>query len=87
MPAINAAGRTGGHERKTGGWQRLPIAGAATAAEAKANEKLENLLTLDTLQIELGYGLIPMADKAKGRRFAGTRHRRAPDISRRTWAC
>jgi flagellar biosynthesis protein FlhA len=45
---------------------KAPIAGAATAAEAKANDKLENLLNLDTLQIELGLGLIPMADKAKG---------------------
>jgi len=40
--------------------------GAATAAEAKAGEKLENLLNLDTLQIELGFGLVPMADKTKG---------------------
>ena len=45
---------------------KSPIAGAATAAEAKANEKIETLLTLDTFQIELGYGLIQMADKAKG---------------------
>jgi flagellar biosynthesis protein FlhA len=41
-------------------------AGPATAAEAKASEKLENLLNLDTLQIELGFGLIAMADKSKG---------------------
>jgi flagellar biosynthesis protein FlhA len=40
--------------------------GAATAAESKANDKLENLLTLDTLQIELGYGLVSMADTRKG---------------------
>src|SRR5581483_7160046 len=31
---------------------------AATAAEARAADPLENLLTLDTLQIELGYGLV-----------------------------
>jgi flagellar biosynthesis protein FlhA len=42
------------------------IAGAATAAEAKASDKLENLLTLDTLQIELGYGLVTLADPKKG---------------------
>lgn len=41
-------------------------AGAATAAEARAQEKLEDLLTLDPLQIELGYGLVPLADPRKG---------------------
>jgi flagellar biosynthesis protein FlhA len=40
--------------------------GAATPAEATAKDKLENLLTLDTLQIELGYGLVAMADARKG---------------------
>jgi flagellar biosynthesis protein FlhA len=36
------------------------------AGEAKASDKLENLLTLDTLQIELGYGLVTLADAKKG---------------------
>ena len=40
--------------------------GAATSAEATAKDKLESLLTLDTLQIELGYGLVNMADARKG---------------------
>ncbi|MCS7091034.1 MAG: flagellar biosynthesis protein FlhA [Verrucomicrobiota bacterium] len=40
--------------------------GAATAAEARAQENLEELLTLDPLQIELGYGLVPLADSRKG---------------------
>ncbi len=40
--------------------------GSATPAEATAKDKLENLLTLDTLQIELGYGLVTMADARKG---------------------
>jgi flagellar biosynthesis protein FlhA len=31
-----------------------------------APDKLENLLSLDTLQIELGYGLVSLADKKKG---------------------
>jgi flagellar biosynthesis protein FlhA len=44
---------------------------AATGKEAKAGtppatEKLENLLTLDALQIELGYGLVGLADARKG---------------------
>jgi flagellar biosynthesis protein FlhA len=58
--------------------------GAATAAEAKANDKLENLLTLDTLQIELGYGLLQLADKAKGGdlldRVTGVRRTFASDM-------
>jgi len=40
--------------------------GAATAGEARVADKLENLLLLDTLQIELGYGLVSMADTQKG---------------------
>jgi flagellar biosynthesis protein FlhA len=40
--------------------------GAAAVAEAKAPEKIETLLTLDTLQIELGLGLVSLADKNKG---------------------
>jgi flagellar biosynthesis protein FlhA len=39
---------------------------AGKPAEGKASDKLESLLTLDTLQIELGYGLVTMADIKKG---------------------
>ncbi len=35
-------------------------------AGQSAPDKLENLLSLDTLQIELGYGLVSLADKKKG---------------------
>ncbi len=45
---------------------RPAAAGAAATPETKASEPLENLLTLDTLQIELGYGLVAMADTRKG---------------------
>ncbi len=38
----------------------------AAAAPGGAGEKLENLLTLDALQIELGYGLVSLADTRKG---------------------
>ena len=41
-------------------------AGAATSAEARAADPLESLLTLDTLQIELGIGLVSLADTTKG---------------------
>jgi flagellar biosynthesis protein FlhA len=40
--------------------------GAPAATEAKPGDKLEGLLTLDTLQIELGYGLVVLADTKKG---------------------
>jgi flagellar biosynthesis protein FlhA len=43
-----------------------PAAGAATAAEAKDKDKIENLLSVETLQIELGYGLVFLADTRKG---------------------
>jgi len=60
------------------------IPGPATAAEAKASEKLETLLNLDTLQIELGYGLVSMADKSKGGdlldRVTGVRRTFASDM-------
>ena len=39
---------------------------AKPVGEAKASDKLESLLTLDTLQIELGYGLVTLADAKKG---------------------
>lgn len=59
-------------------------AGAATAAAAKATDKLESLLTLDTLQIELGYGLVAMADSRKGgdllERVTGVRRSFAQDM-------
>jgi len=48
------------------GASKRAAAGAATAAEARAQDNLQELLTLDPLQIELGYGLVPMADPRKG---------------------
>ncbi|HEX7569861.1 MAG TPA: flagellar biosynthesis protein FlhA, partial [Verrucomicrobiae bacterium] len=58
--------------------------GAAPVADAKAGDKLEGLLSLDTLQIELGYGLVAMADKAKGgdllERVTGVRRNFASDM-------
>ncbi len=58
-PAV--AGSTGGEARGT-----APAAGAAGATPAHAPEKLESLLPLDPLQIELGYGLVSLADARKG---------------------
>src|SRR5690606_28936019 len=41
-------------------------AGAAGKPASQAPEKLESLLQLDTLQIELGYGLVGLADARRG---------------------
>jgi len=76
MNGVTAAGKPG--EGKPG------AAGAATAADAKAAEKIETLLTLDTMQIELGFGLVPMADGKKGgdllERVTGVRRQFASDM-------
>jgi flagellar biosynthesis protein FlhA len=63
-PAGAPAGATGAAAK--GGDAKAGAPGAATAAEAKDKDKLENLLTLETLQIELGYGLVSLADTRKG---------------------
>jgi flagellar biosynthesis protein FlhA len=60
------------------------VPGAATAAEARSTEELEGLLTLDTLLIELGYGLVSLADGQKGgdllERVTGVRRNFAQDM-------
>jgi flagellar biosynthesis protein FlhA len=57
---------------------------AAAPGEAKPVEKIESLLTLDTLQIELCHGLVPMADARKGgdllERVTGVRRNFATDM-------
>ena len=59
-------------------------AAAVPSAEPKANEKIETLLSLDTLQIELGFGLVPMADTKRGgdllERVTGVRRSFASDM-------
>ncbi|MDR3459842.1 MAG: flagellar biosynthesis protein FlhA [Verrucomicrobiae bacterium] len=76
-----AGGMNGG---KPADPKALPAGGSATAAEAKAADKLENLLNLDTFQIELGYGLVAMADGKKGgdllERVTGVRKQFATDM-------
>src|SRR5581483_8398902 len=41
-------------------------AGSTTTGAAASPDKLESLLNLDALQIELGYGLVALADTRKG---------------------
>src|SRR5262245_44418927 len=40
--------------------------GAGATSGSGAGDKLESLLSIDTLQIELGYGLVGLADRNKG---------------------
>ncbi len=63
--AARTGGTTGASAAKAG---ETPAggAGAAHVGEVKAMDKLESLLSLDPLQIELGYGLVSLADKRKG---------------------
>jgi flagellar biosynthesis protein FlhA len=63
-PAVGVHGETMSGAKTEDAKAMVP--GAATSAEANAKDKLETLLTLDTLQIELGYGLVNMADARKG---------------------
>lgn len=41
-------------------------AGRAKAAAPKAPEKIENALTVDTLELDVGYGLVKLVDKKQG---------------------
>lgn len=58
-----ASAMAGGTYNKPGETKTIARPGGT---EAKASDKLESLLTLDTLQIELGYGLVALADLKKG---------------------
>jgi flagellar biosynthesis protein FlhA len=63
-----AAGLFARHLKRT--QAAIPAAAAAKAATEKAAakepEKLETFLNVDSLQIELGYGLVSLADSRKG---------------------
>lgn len=88
VPELTAANSPGGMAAKPGEAKGTGAgtgaAPATTAAEAKAGDKLENLLTLDTLQIELGYGLVLLADAKKGgdllERITGVRRNFASEM-------
>ncbi|MDX1952331.1 MAG: flagellar biosynthesis protein FlhA [Verrucomicrobiota bacterium] len=61
VPGVNAK-LPAGESQKAG--ENAP--GAVAAAKSNTAEKLETLLTVDTMQIELGYGLVSLADTRKG---------------------
>ena len=63
---------------------KTAAAGSTTASDPKATDKLESLLLVETLQIELGYGLVGLADTRKGgdllERVTGVRRNFAQEI-------
>jgi len=63
---LTPAGAAGGAGAAKAGETSASGAGAAPTGEGKVVDKLESLLALDPLQIELGYGLVSLADKRKG---------------------
>ncbi|MGD1085904.1 MAG: flagellar biosynthesis protein FlhA [Verrucomicrobiota bacterium] len=52
--------------RTDAGGETSGAAAAKSSTTAKSAEKLESLLAVDALQIELGYGLVSLADTRKG---------------------
>jgi flagellar biosynthesis protein FlhA len=81
LPAVATADGQAGAGAKTADGK---TAAGAGATDPKAADKIENLLTLDTLQIELGYGLVCLADTRKGgdllERVTGVRRNFATEI-------
>ena len=80
-PELNSSTAAGGMSGKTVDGKTI---GTTPAADAKPAEKIESLLTLDTLQIELGHGLVALADTRKGgdilERVTGVRRNFATDM-------
>ncbi len=66
FPEASTAQVAAGMNGKTSDHKNSAAAGATPVLETKVPEKIETLLTLDTLQIELGFGLVSLADKMKG---------------------
>jgi flagellar biosynthesis protein FlhA len=65
--AISEATSTEAAASTVSGTKQAGSAPSGTAGSGSgAGEKLESLLNLDPLQIELGYGLVCLADKARG---------------------
>jgi len=65
-PAVGSTARTTPGRASSSATAAGAGAGASAAAENRPADPLEDLLTLDTLQIELGIGLVSLADKSKG---------------------
>ena len=66
QPLLSAAATAASAAAGGGAGGPTPGDKDAKAAPGANAEKLESLLALDTLQVELGYGLVGLADKRKG---------------------
>jgi flagellar biosynthesis protein FlhA len=79
--ATDASGKAVAKNAKPG---EAIAAGAAGAAGAAAPDKLENLLGVDAMLIELGFGLVSLADSRKGgdllERVTGVRRQFAQEM-------
>ncbi len=79
--ATDASGKAVAKNAKPG---EATAAGAAGAAGAAAPDKLENLLGVDAMLIELGFGLVSLADSRKGgdllERVTGVRRQFAQEM-------
>ena len=83
LPELLPADVKTGAGRKTATGPAEPSAGSA-ASGGKVGEKLENLLSLDAIQIELGYSLVVLADTRRGgdllERITGVRRNFAQEM-------
>ena len=83
LPELLTTEAKSGGGRKTASGQAEPTPGSA-ATGGKVGEKLENLLTLDAIQIELGYSLVVLADARRGgdllERITGVRRNFAQEM-------
>ena len=83
LPELLPADIKTGAGRKTATGPAEPSAGSA-ASGGKVGEKLENLLSLDAIQIELGYSLVVLADTRRGgdllERITGVRRNFAQEM-------
>jgi flagellar biosynthesis protein FlhA len=83
MSAGVLSGPASSASAKSGDSKGAPPAGEAPA-DPRAPDKLENLLTVDALQIELGYTLVSLADTRKGgdllERITGVRRNFAQEM-------
>jgi flagellar biosynthesis protein FlhA len=83
LPLLDPVAGTG-MEGGRAGSSSASTSGSEPATSAAQAEKIESLLTLDALQIELGYGLVSLADQRKGGdlldRVTGVRRTFAQDM-------
>jgi flagellar biosynthesis protein FlhA len=74
MPLLAFGGVAGGLlllSRRASARERSAAAPQAKAPEQKGPERIHDLLQVETLELEVGYGLVPLIDLAKGAELPG----------------